>query len=90
VQQFLAEKSIPVITQPPYSPDLAPSDFWLFPTLKMDLKATRFAAMEHMECNATAELQKIPKAVFRGCFQQWQGAGASVRVCAQGSYFEGD
>jgi len=32
VQQFLAEKSIPVITQPPYSLDLAPSDFWLFPT----------------------------------------------------------
>jgi transposase len=30
VQQFLTEKSIPVITQPPYSPDLAPSDFWLF------------------------------------------------------------
>jgi len=27
VQQFLAEKSIPVIIQPPYSPDLAPSDF---------------------------------------------------------------
>jgi hypothetical protein len=27
VQQFLAEKSIPVITQPPCSPDLAPSDF---------------------------------------------------------------
>jgi len=24
VQQFLTEKSIPVITQPPYSPDLAP------------------------------------------------------------------
>ena len=23
-------KSIPVITQPTYSPDLAPSDFWLF------------------------------------------------------------
>ncbi|PNF22841.1 hypothetical protein B7P43_G02159 [Cryptotermes secundus] len=27
VQQFLAEKNIPVITQPPYSPDLAPIDF---------------------------------------------------------------
>ena len=27
VQQFLTEKSIPVITQPPYSPDLAASDF---------------------------------------------------------------
>ncbi|KDR09008.1 hypothetical protein L798_01401, partial [Zootermopsis nevadensis] len=34
VQQFLAEKSIPIITQPPYSLDLAPSDFWLFPALK--------------------------------------------------------
>jgi hypothetical protein len=32
LQQFLAEKTIPVITQPPHSPDLAPSDFWLFPT----------------------------------------------------------
>ncbi|KDR06878.1 hypothetical protein L798_03360, partial [Zootermopsis nevadensis] len=43
VQQFLAEESISVITQPPYSPELALSDFWLFPTLKMGLKGTRFA-----------------------------------------------
>ena len=43
VQQFLAEKSIPVITQPPYSLDLAPSDFRLFPVLKICLKGTRFA-----------------------------------------------
>jgi hypothetical protein len=38
MQQFLAEKDIPVITQPPCSPDLAQSDFWLFPTPKMGLK----------------------------------------------------
>jgi hypothetical protein len=44
--QFLAKKSIPVITQPPHSPDLAPSDFWLFPTPKMGLKGTRFATMD--------------------------------------------
>jgi histone-lysine N-methyltransferase SETMAR len=61
VQQFLAEKNIPVITQPPYSPDLAPSDFWLFPTLKMGLKGTRFATMEDIKSNVTAELRKIPK-----------------------------
>jgi hypothetical protein len=46
VQQFLTEKNIPVIIQPPYSLDLAPNDFWLFPTLKMGLKGTRFATME--------------------------------------------
>jgi hypothetical protein len=71
VQQFLAEKGISFITQAPYSPDLAPSDFWLFPTLKMGLEGTRFATMED-KSNATAELRKIPKEAFRRFFQQWQ------------------
>ena len=30
-RQFLAEKNITVLEQPPYSPDLAPCDFFLFP-----------------------------------------------------------
>jgi hypothetical protein len=60
VQQFLAEKSIPVTTQPPYSPDLAPSDFWLFSTLKMGFKGARFEIMEDIKSNVTAELRKIP------------------------------
>ena len=34
VRQFLAEKNIPVLEQPPYSPDLAPCDFFFFPKLK--------------------------------------------------------
>jgi hypothetical protein len=38
VQQFLVEKSIPDFTQPPQSPDLAPSDVWLLPTLELGLK----------------------------------------------------
>jgi hypothetical protein len=61
VQQFLAEKNIPVITQPPFSPDLAPREFWLMPTLKICLKGACFAAMEDIKWNATAELWKIPK-----------------------------
>jgi hypothetical protein len=89
VQQFLAEKNIPVITQLPYSPDLAPSDFWLFPTLKMGLKGTRFTTMEDMKSNTTAEIRKIPQETFRQCFQQWQDRWSEC-VCAQGSYFEGD
>ena len=80
-QQFLAEKSIPVVTQPPYSPDLAPSDFWLFPTPKMGLKGTCFANMEDIKWNATAELQKIPKEAFCRCFQQWQDRWSKC-VCA--------
>ena len=78
VQQFLADKSIPVITQPPYSPDLAPSDFWLFPTLKMDLKGTRFATMEDIKSNATAELLK--KKPSTGVSNNGMVDGASVCV----------
>jgi hypothetical protein len=86
VQQFFAKKNIPVITQPPYSLDLTPSDFLLFPTLKMDLN---FATMEDIKSNATAELQDTPKEAFRRRFKKWQ-AQWSKCVCVQGSYFEGD
>jgi len=72
VQQFLSEKSIPVITQPPYSLDLTPIDFWLFPTLKMGLKQTRFTTMQDIKLNVMAELWRIPKEAFHRCFQQWQ------------------
>jgi hypothetical protein len=37
VQAFLANKSIQVLPHPPYSPDLAPADFFLFPVLKREL-----------------------------------------------------
>jgi len=66
----LHRASIPIITQPPHSPDLAPSDFWFFPTLKMGLMETRFATMEDIKSNTTAELRKIPKEAFRRSFQQ--------------------
>jgi hypothetical protein len=71
VQQFLAKKSILVITQPLYPLDLGPSDFWLFCTLKMGLKGTHFAAMADIKSNVTAKLRKIAKEAFRWCFQQW-------------------
>jgi histone-lysine N-methyltransferase SETMAR len=32
--EFMAKKSNTKIDPPPYSPDSAPSDFWLFPKLK--------------------------------------------------------
>ena len=42
IQTFLVKHNIPVVRQAPYSPDMAPCDFWLFPHLKMQLKRTRF------------------------------------------------
>ena len=34
IREFLAKKNIPVLPHPPYSPDLSPCDFYLFPKLK--------------------------------------------------------
>jgi hypothetical protein len=34
----MAKKSITKMDHPPYSPDSAPCDFWLFPKLKKALK----------------------------------------------------
>jgi hypothetical protein len=34
IQVLLASHGIPVVQQPPYSPDMAPCEFWLFPPIK--------------------------------------------------------
>ena len=34
VKDYLEEQELQVLPHPPYSPDLAPCDFWLFPTIK--------------------------------------------------------
>ena len=51
-----AQKTITKITElkyellqhPPYSPDLAPSDFWLFPHLKKFLRGKHFSSNEEV------------------------------------------
>jgi histone-lysine N-methyltransferase SETMAR len=36
--EFLAKQNIPSLSHPPYSPDLPPCDFFLFPQLKKTMK----------------------------------------------------
>jgi hypothetical protein len=38
VKKFLAQKSTAEMKHSPYSPDLYPNDFWLFPKIKSALK----------------------------------------------------
>jgi hypothetical protein len=38
-----------VVPHPPYSPDLAPSDFWLFGALKKHIKGNRFTCDEEVQ-----------------------------------------
>ena len=84
IREFLA-KSIPVLPHPPYSPDLAPCDFCLFPKLKLKLKGRHFGTME----NTTNELHTLTENYFRYCYDQWKERWSHC-VTSQGSYFEGD
>jgi transposase len=84
----MAKHGIPVVRQAPYSPDMAPCDFWLFPKLKRPLKGSCFDTYEDIMWNAMKELRSLPEA-FQKCFQQWKERWAKF-VESQGSYFEGD
>jgi len=45
------------LQNPPYSPDLAPCDFWVFPTLKAQLRGKMFSSDDEVK-NATAAALK--------------------------------
>jgi hypothetical protein len=51
-----------------YSPDLAPSDFFLFPKIKEILKGRRFGDTDVIRSNTTAGLKAIPQNQFQNCF----------------------
>ena len=48
-RRFLTDNNISVVPHPPYSPDLAPRNIFLFPKLKMKLKGRRFQTVEEIQ-----------------------------------------
>jgi hypothetical protein len=69
VREVLAKKTIMKLDHPPYSPDLARCDFWLFPKLKTALKGHRFSDIADIQGHATNILQSIPEEEFQKCFE---------------------
>ena len=57
IREFLAKNNTAVLEQPPNSPDLAPCDFFLFPTLKKVTKRTRF--QDYSEAIKTAVTREL-------------------------------
>jgi len=72
INEFLAEKSIPVVPQPPYSLDLSPCDFFFFPWLKNHLKGRHFGTLDNIQNSVTDELKGIPAEAFQHCYKQWK------------------
>ena len=89
IREFLDKNNIAVLEQPPYSPDLAPCDFFLFLKLKEVIKGTRFQDSEAIKTAVTRDLHAIPEESFQECVEAWQ---KRLEKCirAQGDYFEGE
>jgi hypothetical protein len=68
VKKFLATKQITVLENPAYSPDLANSDFFLFPKIKEILKGRHLDDIDDNRINTTAALKTIPQNQFQNCF----------------------
>jgi len=89
VSSFLAKNNTIIMPQPPYSPDLAPCDFFLFPKLKRPMKGRRFATIEEIKAASLEELKAIPKSAFQKCFDDWKKRWHKC-IVSEGDYFEGD
>jgi histone-lysine N-methyltransferase SETMAR len=59
-----------VLPHPPYSPDLAPSDFHLFPKLKGQLKGQRFSCDEEVKSAVRKWFQKQDTNFFNDGLQK--------------------
>ena len=71
VQEYLKETGLDILDHPPYSPDLSPCDFWLFPRLKEMLAGHRFESRCCIGSAVYQCLQHIPKENYLATFRKW-------------------
>ena len=76
---------IKTVPHPPYSPDIAPCDFWLFPKLR----GCRYEKIEELKEAVTKVIDTLTQEDFDGTFQKLFER-YNKYIAAGGDYFEGD
>ena len=71
VKSFLASEKVKVLNHPPYSPDLSPCDFFLFPRLKIMLSGNKYTSRSSLGSAIYHYLQQIPKEDYLSAFRDW-------------------
>ena len=77
--------SIKTVPHRPYSRDLAPCDFWLFPKLR----GCRFETIEEMKEAVTKVIDTLTQEDLYGAFQKLLERYNKC-IAAGGDYFEGE
>ena len=75
---------IKTVTRPPYSLDVAPCDFWLFPKLR----GCRYETIEEMKEAVTKVIDMLTQEDFHGAFQKLLERYNKC-TAAGGAYFKG-
>lgn len=83
---FLFDQDL--LAHPRYSPDLAPCDFWLFPTLKKKLRGIKHRNLNILKASVKTALKSIDADEFQGAMIKWITRWRKC-IAAEGNYFEG-
>jgi hypothetical protein len=75
---FLAKNNVTTLEHHPYSPDVATTDFCLFPLLKVALKVRRVCNDTTINKNAKEELKRLSKISFENVSNNSIVAGRSL------------
>jgi len=76
-----------VLPHPPYSPDLSPSDFFLFGYLKEKLKGRHFPEGEGLEAAIIEEMTEIGKEMMQSVMENWKKRLIRV-IELRGEYYD--
>ena len=88
VKSFLASEKEKVLNHPPYSPDLSPCDFFLFPRLKKMLSGNKYMSRSSLGSAIYQCLKQTPKEDYLSAFRDWLKRLQKC-VSVKGGYFEG-
>jgi hypothetical protein len=83
------EREVPVVPQPPYSPDPSSCVCFLFPKLKFHLKGHHFETVDNIQKFVTDQLRALAQEDFQQCYREWE---QRLRRCvaSQRNDIEGD
>ena len=85
---YLTKMGIKRVPHPPYSPDLAPCDFWIFLKLKENLRGCRFGTIEEMKEAVTKVMDTLTQEDFHGALKKLL-EGYNKCIAVGGNFFEG-
>ena len=89
VMQFLAKFNITCVLHTPYSPDFAPCDFFLFPSLMVKLLGIRFETSEAVLKKSEAIIKDLKKNGLHHVLEEWQQCCQKCNQLGR-EYFEKD